>query len=106
MAADAPRHVRDAERRPERQPAAMIVLIVGFAMTLACLVFQALASVAAARYFAHQSRRTETSHPARTIFLQFSMLMIILMLGNILQIVLWAVLYRVFGAIGDFEDAL
>jgi hypothetical protein len=75
-------------------------------MTLACLVFQALASVAAARYFARHGRRAETSRSWRKIFLQFSMLMVILMLGNIVQIVLWAGLYRVFGAVRDFEEAL
>ena len=75
-------------------------------MTLACLVFQALASVVATRYFARHSRRAEKSKSWRKIFLQFSMLMVILMLGNIVQIVLWAVLYRAFGAVRDFEEAL
>lgn len=82
------------------------VLVVGFAMTLACLVLQALATVIAARYFARQTRRAEASKSWSKVFLQFSMLMIILMVGNIVQVVLWAGLYRVFGAVRDFEEAL
>ena len=84
----------------------IIVLVVGAGMTLACLVFQALASVVAARYFVRQSRRPERSGTWRRVFLHFSMLMLILMLGNIVQIVLWAGLYHVFGAVRDFEEAL
>lgn len=39
------------------------------------------------------------------IFLQFATLMILLMLGNIVQIAFWALLYRVLGAFEDFETA-
>jgi hypothetical protein len=32
--------------------------------------------------------------------------MIVLMLGNIAQVVIWALLYRALGAFGDFETAV
>lgn len=82
------------------------VLAVGFGMTLACLVLQALATAVAARYFANHTKRAAEAKSWRKVFLQFSMLMIILMIGNIVQVVLWAGLYRLFGAIRDFEEAL
>ena len=44
--------------------------------------------------------------PWRAIFLQFSIMMIVLMLGNIVQVAFWAPLYRVLGAFEDFETAL
>jgi hypothetical protein len=54
---------------------------------------QALASVLAARYFARAAKRPLGPKPWRAIFLQFSILMIVLMLGNIIQIVSWALIY-------------
>jgi hypothetical protein len=73
---------------------------------LACLVLQALASAVAARYFAGTAKAPLGSKPWRAIFLQFSTLMIVLMLGNIVQIAFWAVLYRMLGGIEDFETAM
>ena len=49
----------------------------------ACLALQALASVVAVRYFARAAERPLDPKPWRAIFLQFSILMIVLMLGNI-----------------------
>ena len=82
------------------------VLVVGFGMTLACLVLQALATVAAARYYARHAKHAAKPKPWRNVFVRFAMLMIILMVGNIVQVVLWAGLYRAFGAVRDFEEAL
>lgn len=71
-----------------------------------CLALQALASVLAARYFAHARTQPMGRKPWRRIFLQFSVLMIVLMLGNILQVAFWALLYRALGAFEDFETAM
>ncbi|QND13494.1 hypothetical protein HB775_06100 [Rhizobium leguminosarum bv. trifolii] len=71
-----------------------------------CLALQALASVLAARYFAHARTQPMGRKPWRRIFLQFSILMIVLMLGNIFQVVFWALLYRALGAFEDFETAM
>jgi hypothetical protein len=40
------------------------------------------------------------------VFRQISVLMILLMIGNVIQITIWALLYRTLGALGDFETAL
>lgn len=82
------------------------ILALGLLAMSVCLAFQALASVVAVRYFAGASKRRLGSKPWRSIFLQFSILMIVLMLGNIVQIAFWGLLYIALGAFVDFETAL
>jgi hypothetical protein len=83
----------------------MLVLIVGFLTMLACLAFQALASLTAARYFAAASRKPIGRRPWVKMFGQFAVLMIVLMLGNVFQIAVWAILYRLIDAVPDWETA-
>jgi hypothetical protein len=82
------------------------VLALGLLAMSACLALQALASVLAARYFARAAKQPLGLKPRRAIFLQFLILMIVLMLGNIGQIVFWALLYSALGAFEDFETAM
>jgi len=84
----------------------IVILALGFMPMLACLGLQALASVVAARYFAAAAKRPLGSRPWRTIFREFSVLMIVLMLGNVIQIAVWALLYRAVRAFEDFETAM
>lgn len=82
------------------------IIALGLLAMSACLAFQVLASVFAARYFAQASRQPLGPKPLRGIFLQFSILMVVLMMGNIVQIAFWALLYRLLGAFADFETAM
>jgi hypothetical protein len=82
------------------------VLAVGLLAMSVCLALQAMASVLAARYFAHARSQPLGPKPWRAIFLQFSVLMVVLMMGNIIQVVFWAVLYSWLGAVEDFETAV
>lgn len=82
------------------------ILALGFATTLVCLAFQALAYAAAARYFARATHQPLGQKPRRALFRRVSILMTLLMLGNFLQIALWALLYRALGALENFETAL
>lgn len=82
------------------------VIALGLLAMLACLALQVLASVFAARYFAQTSRQPLGPKPLRRIFLQFSILMLVLMIGNIVQVAFWALLYRLLGAFEDFETAM
>jgi hypothetical protein len=82
------------------------ILTLGILAMSVCLGLQALASVLAARYFAWTAKRPLGPKPLRATFLKFSILMIVLMLGNIVQVTFWALLYRVLGAFEDFETAL
>ncbi|WP_245513500.1 MULTISPECIES: hypothetical protein [unclassified Mesorhizobium] len=71
------------------------VVVLGLLAMSVCLAFQALASVLAARYIAKASKQPLGARPWRSIFLQFSILMIVLMIGNIVQIAFWAVLLQI-----------
>jgi hypothetical protein len=82
------------------------VLALGLLAMSACLVLQALASVLAARYFARVAKQPLGPKPWLAIFLHFSLLMIVLMLGNIGQVVFWALLYSALGAFEHFETAM
>jgi uncharacterized membrane protein len=84
----------------------IFILALGLLAMTACLALQAVASVFAARYFARANKRPLGPNPRRTIFLQFSVLMLVLMLGNIVQVAFWALIYIVLGAFQDFETAL
>lgn len=83
----------------------IVVLTLGFLAMAACLALQAMASVVAVRYFAHVESRPLGPTPWRTIFVQFSVLMIVLMFGNIVQITLWALIYRALGAFDEMQTA-
>jgi hypothetical protein len=82
------------------------VIALGLLAMLACLALQVLASVFAARYFAQASKQPLGPKPLRGIFLQFSTLMMVLMIGNIVQVAFWASLYKLLGAFPDFETAM
>ena len=82
------------------------IVAVSLGAMAACLLFQALASVLAIRYFARSLKRPPGRRRLLTVFLQFSTLMSVLMIGNIVQVAFWAGLYRALGAIDDFETAM
>lgn len=82
------------------------VLAVGLLAMVACLGLQATALVLGVQHFADVARRPSDPHPRRTMFLQLSALLTVLMAGNIVQVALWALLYRIFGPIQDFETAM
>ena len=85
----------------------MITLaLVGLLAMLACLAMQVAASVIGANYFGRTSRVPLGSRPWRWIILQFSVLMLVLMIGSLVQIILWAALYQAFDAFDGFETAL
>jgi hypothetical protein len=82
------------------------IIAVGFLAMTVCLALQALASVIAARYFARAAQRPLGPKPRWAIFQQFAILMVVLMIGNIVQVAFWALLYRWLGAFEDFETAM
>jgi hypothetical protein len=71
----------------------MIALLsIGLATMVVCLAFQALAAALAARYFASIAGRPLGPRPRWQVFRQFAILMLVVMLGNILQVLVWALL--------------
>jgi len=82
-----------------------MILTVGLLVGLVCLTLQALSSMLAARYFRYRVQHPLGGNPALLVFMQFSVLMVLLMLGNVLQILIWALLYRALDAFPDLETA-
>ena len=82
-----------------------MIVVAGLLVGLVCLSLQALSSMLAARYFRYRVRHPLGSNPSLLIFMQFSVMMVLLMLGNVLQILMWALLYRALGAFPDLETA-
>lgn len=84
----------------------IVTIAVGLLAMVACLAFQAMASAYAIRYFAHALRKPPGRRRWLGVFGQFSVLMSMLMIGNILQVAFWAWLYGALGAFTDFETAV
>jgi hypothetical protein len=84
----------------------ILVLIVGFVAMAACLAFQAFASAVAIRYFVRARNIPSPKRRWLSVFLQFSALMSLLMIGNVVQVAFWAWLYQLLGAFEDFEAAM
>jgi hypothetical protein len=82
-----------------------MIFLGGLLVGLVCLLLQALSSMLAARYFRRRVRHPLGEQAALMIFFQFSVLMILLMLGNVLQILIWALVYQLLDAFQDFETA-
>ena len=91
-----------------RKVATVIGIVwLGLLATMVCLALQVVASVLAVRYFARVAKRPPGPTPRWAIFLEFSILMLTLvMLGNIVQAAFWALIYMALGAFQDFETAL
>lgn len=82
----------------------IVILLVGFLTMSVCLVLQALFLVMAVRHFARISR-----HPPPSSWMialgHLSTLMMALMVGNVVQILVWGLIYWVLGAFDTFETA-
>lgn len=84
----------------------ILALIIGFTVMLLCLGFQALTLALAVRYFAGVAKAPHDPKPRGAVFMQLAILMIVLMLGNVIQVGIWALLYRALGGFQDFETAV
>jgi hypothetical protein len=80
-------------------------VLLGLLAMSACLALQASTLTWTVRYFAWAAKRKHGKTAAHEDFFELSTLMACLMVGTIIQIVLWALLYRTIGAFGDFETA-
>lgn len=83
----------------------IISVVLGLLAMSACLALQASTLTFAVRYFAWAGTRTERRTPARVAFIQLTTLMACLMIGTLVQILIWAALYRLIRVFDDFETA-
>jgi hypothetical protein len=83
----------------------IISVILGLLAMSACLALQASTLTYAVRYFAWVGTRDKNRTPAHVAFIQLSTLMGCLMVGTMIQILIWALIYRLTGLVDDFETA-
>jgi hypothetical protein len=82
------------------------LLATGLAAMVVCLALQAAAAAFAARHFARVAGAPMGPHPRFYVYRQFATLMLLLMAGNIVQVLVWALLYVIIDVFPDFETAL
>lgn len=71
-----------------------------------CLLVQVATVLLAVRYFARPARGAPAGTALLVGFVRIASVMVLLMAGVILQITIWAMLYRLLGLLADFETAL
>lgn len=81
-------------------------LMFGVPLVLLCLAFQAFFIVICARQYAVQMQKHEVMERTWRMVLLLGMVMCLMLLSNILQMAVWAVLFVVLDEFGDFQTAM
>ena len=79
-------------------------MVVGFTAMVLCLVVQGFLLIMATRYYFGHLNWVKTSSRAKAMML-IAQVMLILVLGNLLQGAIWAMLFMALGEFGDFSTA-
>lgn len=80
-------------------------LSIATAMTVLCLSLQSIVGVYAVQIFRGYAHKGDHAHSHIKSFTAIALVMLILMLGNLLQIIAWAYLYIYLGEFSAFNDA-
>lgn len=81
-------------------------LLAGMPVILLCLLLQAIFVGKGLRYYA-RFRQRKQGHESQWLDMLFlSTVMLLMLLGNFAQMIIWAVLFRLLGEFGDFATAL
>ena len=83
----------------------LINLLSGLTVMVTCLMLQSVLVVAALRYYAHRQTLVNQAFFWPTMRV-VSSVMLILVAGNIAQVLIWALLYRFLGEFAVFGDAV
>lgn len=81
------------------------VLLTGLPVMLLCLLLQAVFVTICLRYYVRHRLRPERGTRAWDILL-LSAVMVLTLLGNLVQMCIWAGLFMLLGEFGDFDTAL
>jgi len=81
------------------------ILVLGLLAMVACLAFEVVTVALAVRYFSHVKVRPLGERGYHSALIEMSVLMTLLMLGILVQVMVWAALYRVAGRFEDIETA-
>ena len=81
------------------------ILGLGLVATVVCLAFEVVTVALAVRYFAQVKVRPLAESGVQANLVEVSVLIILLMLGILVQVLVWATLYRLAGRFPDIETA-
>jgi len=82
----------------------VVNFLYGLLMMGVCFLLQSLIAVMALRYYAR--RQTMVNHPSFWLTMHvINVVMIILVIGNMIQVAIWALLFRLLGEFSAFGDA-
>jgi voltage-gated potassium channel Kch len=80
-------------------------LLIGLPVTLLCLLLQAVVVALSLRHYVEFRRGLRAPSPASTIVI-LSLVMLLMLLGNFLQMAIWALTYVILGEFESFARAL
>lgn len=83
-----------------------MIYLLSFATMCLCLLLQIISGTSAVRYFNAARSRPPGSRPLAAMFLRLCVVMLLLMVGIILQMAIWALPYHRLDAFSTFEEAL
>ncbi len=84
----------------------LLNLLTGLPVMLLCLVLQAVFVAKCLRYYA-RFRNAQQDHESQLLdILMLSMVMLLMLLGNFVQMTIWAALFMLLGEFGEFATAL
>jgi hypothetical protein len=81
-------------------------LLTGLPVMLACLLLQALFVATGLRYYVRARRAMQGRDSQLQNMLMLSTVMLLTLLGNFVQMAIWAALFMLLGEFGDFPTAL
>jgi len=82
----------------------LVNLLIGFVTMKVCLILQLLLLIGALRYYRGHERYVMSPSMIQT-FVVLTMVMGILVVGNLAQIAVWALIFRALGEFPNFADA-
>ena len=84
----------------------LISLLVGLPVLIVCLLLQGIVVTVVLRQYARFKVRHPSSGSAWVDIVTLSTVMLVTLLGNFVQMAVWAVLFLVLGEFNDFQTAL
>jgi hypothetical protein len=89
-----------------KRSAMLIYLLTGLPVTLLCLMLQANFVVVCLRHYVRIRQAWQDRSSRLLDFCLVAMVMLLMLLGNFVQIAIWAGLFMLLGEFGDFDTAL
>jgi hypothetical protein len=84
----------------------MIIILLGIAVMILCLGVQGASVGGVIYYYARATRQPLGARPYVEVYGQLVRIMVLLLFAGMLQMAVWAMIFRMLGQFEDFESAL